>query len=304
MRVSSLDLLDLQNLIRGGEFRIDIAPVVVQLKSVVPSVVQAVRLFYGDREVLGSEGFSDFHVNLSPPRTWRRWWRPQVNFIFDGTSPFKPLPIEQAYPMFEWGLNWCVAQHFNHVVSLHAAVIARDDFGVILPAPPGSGKSTLCAALISRGWRLLSDELALIDPEDLSLLPFPRPVSLKNDSIDLIKSWATGEVFGPRFRDTHKGDVAHMKPPTSSVSLAGIVADPAIIVFPRYIKGSPPILRPVVKPEAVVRLAESGFNYARLGSAAFLALVRLVNKCEIFDFHYSSLQDAVDVFANLPQAST
>jgi predicted ATPase len=30
---------------------------------------------------------------------------------------------------------------------------------VILPAPPGSGKSTLCAALVTRGWRLLSDEL-------------------------------------------------------------------------------------------------------------------------------------------------
>ena len=62
---------------------------------------------------------------------------------------------------------------------IHAAVVERNGFALLLPAPPGSGKSTLCAGLIHHGWRLLSDELALIDPETATLQAIPRPVSLK-----------------------------------------------------------------------------------------------------------------------------
>jgi serine kinase of HPr protein (carbohydrate metabolism regulator) len=50
--------------------------------------------------------------------------------------------------------------------------------GVLLSAVSGSGKSTLSAELALNGWRLLSDELALIDSE-VKLVPLTRPVSLK-----------------------------------------------------------------------------------------------------------------------------
>jgi predicted ATPase len=33
-------------------------------------------------------------------------------------------------------------------------VVERDGHALILPAMPGSGKSTLTAALVQRGWRL------------------------------------------------------------------------------------------------------------------------------------------------------
>jgi hypothetical protein len=43
-------------------------------------------------------------------------------------------------------------------------VLERGGRALLLPAPSGSGKSTLCAGLAFNGWRLLSDELALLDP--------------------------------------------------------------------------------------------------------------------------------------------
>ena len=123
--------------------------------------------------------------------------------------------------MFEWVLNWCVSSHAHRYLCIHAAVIEKDGHAAILPAPPGSGKSTLCAALVSKGWRLLSDELTLVRLDSGELVPLPRPISLKNASIDIIRRYAPGSVFSPVVDDTVKGSIAHLKAPAASIARAG-----------------------------------------------------------------------------------
>ena len=81
-----------------------------------------------------------------------------------------------------------------------------------MPGDPGAGKSTLTAALMLSGWRLLSDEIALVDRDDGLLRRLARPVSLKNASIDIIREHDTRAVFGDMAHDTHKGTVAHLEP--------------------------------------------------------------------------------------------
>ena len=46
---------------------------------------------------------------------------------------------------------------------LHAAAVARGDDGLIVAGESGFGKSTLAMGLAGRGWRLLSDEVAVVD---------------------------------------------------------------------------------------------------------------------------------------------
>jgi len=70
---------------------------------------------------------------------------------------------------------------------LHAAVLEKNGRAVVLPGDPGAGKSTLTAALMLSGWRLLSDEITLVDRDDGLLVGLARPVSLKNASIDVIQ---------------------------------------------------------------------------------------------------------------------
>ena len=61
---------------------------------------------------------------------------------------------------------------------------------------PGSGKSTLAAGLVYRGgWRLLSDELALLSLGDGAVSALPKPISLKNESIAIMKRFAPGASF-------------------------------------------------------------------------------------------------------------
>src|SRR5205809_2621268 len=208
MIVADLSHQELVGHLAGAGLRLRTGPVVNRIQSRLAKVVHGVALHYADCTIEDSAGFADFHVRDSPPLGLRRWVKPQIKFQFDGTSPFLPLPASQAFAMLEWGLNWCVSNHCHQYLIVHAASVERSGLALLLPGPPGSGKSTLCAALTSRGWRLLSDELTLLDLVTGSIIALPRPISLKNASIVAIGRFAPDAQLGPPVHDTLKGSVA------------------------------------------------------------------------------------------------
>ncbi|MFZ6691552.1 HprK-related kinase A [Undibacterium sp. SXout20W] len=275
---------------------------VVKIKSSIPSVARGLALLYADYPLCSGE-FADFHVTIFRPLNWRRYFKSQVVFSFEGMSPFSPLPYSQAFPMMEWGLNWCITHHAHSYLSIHAAVLEKNGNAVILAAPPGSGKSTLCAALMARGWRLLSDEITLVRLSDGLIEPVPRPVSLKNNSISIIQQFATDAIMSPVVRDTVKGTVAHMKPSSESVHRAQELARAAWIIFPKYVERSETILNCVSPARAMMNVAENSFNYGLLGQRGFSALGRMVQSCQSYEFQYSSLDQAIKTFDQLPSPS-
>jgi len=298
-RVSDLGAPALRRQLKGKGLRLHIGPYVLHLRSSVPEVAAGVAALYTHYPLADEDGFVDFRVNLTSPKGLRRWLRPQVLFLFDDHTPFKPLPRDQAFPFLEWGLNWCVHRHLHQHLVLHAAVVERGGRAAILPGAPGAGKSTLCAALVSRGWRLFSDELALFSLADGSLTPFPRPISLKNESIPIIKAFAPDAVFGPLATDTDKGTVAHMRAPLDSVERWSQPARPAWFIFPQFQAGGETAFDPQAKGRSFMRLAQLSFNYGLLGLAGFRALSRLVETCACFDFLYGHLPDAITAFDDL-----
>jgi hypothetical protein len=238
--------------------------------------------------------FVDFRIRLSAPINPRRWLRPQVRFFLDGHCPFKPLPRDHVYAFFEWGLNYAIAQHAHHYLMLHAAVVEKGGGAIIMPGQPGSGKSTLCAALLGEGWRLLSDEFALLSPEDGLLTPLPRPVSIKNAAIDLIRQRMPDATIGPIATDTAKGTVAHLKAPLDSVRRADERAKPAWLVFPEYDSAaSETVLEPLSKGRSLMAAAESSFNYDVLGVTGFETVADLVDRCDCYTLTYHDLDQAL-----------
>ncbi len=299
MNVSDLAAGELAARLAGDGLRLRTGPVVSRIRSPLPRVVDGIGLHYAHHRIEADDAFADFHVGVERPRGLRRWMKPQVVFSFDGMVPFTPLPGDQEFPMLEWGLNWCVSSHCHQFLILHAAVLERGGRALLMPAPSGSGKSTLCAGLALRGWRLLSDELALIDIASGLVQPLPRPISLKNASIELIRGFAPEASFSPTVRDTVKGSVAHVRPPADSVRRGDEAALPAWVVLPRYEASAAPSLQPIGRAEAFMQLAENGFNYHLHGRTGFEALARLVDGCASFRFSYSRLDDAVRLFAQL-----
>src|SRR4029077_12566543 len=127
---------------------------------------------------------------------------------------------------------------------------------IILAGPPGSGKSTLCASLMARGWRLLSDEFALLDPGRGWLLPIPRPVALKNASIGLVEKLLPHLRIGRTFAPTPKGALAHLRPPAEAVERQAEPALPSWVLFPTYAENADTRLVPLGKAAGFLRLQE------------------------------------------------
>lgn len=303
MKVSDYSHQQLADLLERGEFQLDLKPFVARIRSDIPGITRCIALMYAGFETCPEDAFADFHVAVIRESGPLNWVKPRARFYFDGRPSFIPLPVSQAFAMLEWGLNWCVAAHSHRYLVIHAAVIEREGRAAILPGAPGAGKSTLCAGLISRGWRLLSDELALLDMDSGTVCGMSRPVNLKNASIDIIRHFAPHAVMTPPVPDTTKGTIALMRPPEESVRARDASARPAWIVVPDYSPGAGPELVPHDRALSFMLLAEQSFNYDIHGKEGFAALGRLIDACDCYRFSYSDLEDAVRIFDRLSGAS-
>jgi HprK-related kinase A len=278
-----------------------VGPFVVRLQTPLACVADLVRWCYsacdsGD----AAKSLVQFNVRLERGPFFRRWWRPQAIFQLEDERPFEPFPEDHAFALLEWGVNWAIAMRAHQFLMLHAAVLERDNRALLLPGVPGSGKSTLAAALALRGWRLLSDEFGLVDPATLEVLPLPRAIPLKNESIAVIRGFSADAELGPIFPRTRKGDVSHLRPPGDSLRRQQEPARPAWIVFPRYLARSPLRREALTRGHAFARLSQNSFNYRLLGATGFNALSALVQRCGCWRAEYSDLDAIADAMERLP----
>ena len=271
---------------------LDAGPFRVRCRSGERDFLATLASFYGPGMHTSVESVVDFEIAVNRPRTLRRWVRPQAIFTIDGLRPFDPQPVSHAFPMYEWGLNWCIATSAHRYLMLHAGTVAFAEHALILPGNPGSGKSTLCAALTLRGGRLLSDEFGLVRPERLDVMPMPRGIPLKNASIPAILEFDPGAELGPIYLNTRKGTVRHLKPGETSLAAQAIPARPRWLVFPQYRVGATERLAPLEPAEAFRRLALNCFNYKLLGETAFRTIADMVRQSASYAFTFSNLERA------------
>lgn len=289
--VAGLALEPLLERLSASGVALDLGACTVRFRASHRAFAHALRTLYGAFPIEPDSGFADVTVALHVRRApFGRWAR----LCIDGEWPFQDLPLAMHLPLVEWGLNWTIAHRAHAWLLLHAGVVARGDRALLMPAFSGVGKSTLTAALMCHGYRLLSDEFCPIDPATGSVSPLLRPVCLKNDSIDRIAERWPERPIGPRTAGTHKGTIAHLAPSPASVSARKRPARPEFIVFPRYQAGETSVLEPVTTQRAFVKLSGNAFNYSLLGEAGFVALTNLLGQCRIYELRYSNFDEAFE----------
>ncbi|MDP1896711.1 MAG: HprK-related kinase A, partial [Sulfurimicrobium sp.] len=90
MNVSALTFSELGLRLKQAGIFLQTGSFITHLQTSIPGVAEGVSLLYADYPLLEQSDFADFHVSLASPRNLRRWFKPQVLFLFDGKPPFKP----------------------------------------------------------------------------------------------------------------------------------------------------------------------------------------------------------------------
>ncbi len=203
-------------------------------------------------------------------------------------------PLAVSYVL--WHLNRAVVGESPRYLLLHASAAVADDAAIVFPAPMESGKSTLIAGLLQRGFGYLTDEVVAIDPATALVHPYPKPLSIDPGSWEVLG--ALRPALDARLAP-YAGAQWHL--PVSSVRSESTRAParPRLLVGPRYEPGSRTTLEPISGAEGVLLLAENAFNFPAHGTAGLETLATIARGCDCYRLTYSSLDEACRAISTL-----
>jgi HprK-related kinase A len=261
-----------------------------------PELADPLATLYQDYSLIKglSDGLvCDFDIEITKNKN-RPWSDVEATFRWKGYPALPPLPVSQVHPLFEWGLNWCMATLLGTEIVIHAAIVERNGCALIMPGEPGAGKSTLCAALVLSGWRLLSDELTVLSIQSCLAQPLPRPISLKDSSIGLIaKCYPDAQMTEP-VHETRKGVIAYVRPPSDAIKRWHDCVPVRFVLFPQFKLNADLSVEDLPHAACLAKLMASTFNLGLLGHEGFAALSSVVAGAKASSFEYGNLDAALE----------
>ncbi|WND02594.1 HprK-related kinase A [Temperatibacter marinus] len=280
--------------LKTGKLQFDMGTIKFTVKTSYRNIIPFLRNQYHHVPVCIEEKLSHFTLQLQAPTKLRQYFRRQVVPVNTGFQGLMPLPLHLAPLSLEMGLNLHTALGTYRHLILHAGAVANSKGeAILMPAGSGSGKSTMTAFLMENNYRLLSDEFGIIDMKSGLLKPFPRPVSLKNASIDVVKSFTESDQFSDRFYKTPKGTLAYRRPRQMDLEGRTLDAGCKYILFPKFKVNAPSggQLKELRTSESILKMIPGSTNYKALGRSGFDALSSVAEQATCYSLEYNSLED-------------
>jgi len=194
-----------------------------------------------------------------------------------------------------WHVNREAIAHRDPRVAIHASAVTWNGRAVLFPAPAGSGKTTLAAALLMHGAAYVTDEAALIDLSNSRLHPYPKPLWMSPRSARALPD-LPGRLM-PEYRPLSRARI-YVRPTDIGASVVSAPQRVSLIITPTFRQGRT-TLEPISRSACLMWLATNSFSLPRFGRRGLLALSRLVEDARCYRLAFEDLSQAVELVDEL-----
>ena len=187
------------------------------------------------------------------------------------------------------------AKHLSALNKLmfHAASVKKGHKTIVLPANSGSGKTTLSVALTACGWQCITDELAVLDLDDLSITPLPIPMRIRSGSFTPLLPFYPAIPELPVFQDLYENSIRWIVLEKENIVDKLTCSKITELIFPRYTENATTELLLLDKLKALEKLAATGSSERDMTLDDAKAMVRLVEQTPCYELLFSDLHDAI-----------
>jgi len=216
-------------------------------------------------------------------------------YIYRDGQPIKYAPrLSLLGPIVKACLWQCAVNAHNFLFYIHAGVVGTGKACALFPAAAGSGKSSLTAALVHKGFRYFSDEVALIESSSFDVCPMPLAFCVKSTGWEVIAPYFPQVLTVPTHQRGDGKIVRYFPPPPGAVQQR--TAQVTHIIFPRYDAKAASELKPLPRAEAFRRLMDECLALrTRLNLDQVRSVVETLSQIDCFTLTFSSLDKAVEL---------
>ena len=221
--------------------------------------------------------------------------------IYLDEAPFAVCQGHDQLAPIAKGVIWQRAlRDADYFLNIHAGVVSDGHACTLLPAAPGSGKSSLTAALCRAGFSYFSDEVALLSPSTFEVVPVPLAMCFKREGWDLMAPYYP-ELAGLKTHRRGDGKAVRYLPPPADLRPASAAPQPVRrLVFPRYAAAAETALQPIGKVAALHRMMDECLAIpVPLTVARVREMVDWVAGIDCYELPMSSLDRAVELIRAL-----
>ncbi len=257
------------------------------IESDVDQVLTDCDRLYGGGEPIPDE--IHFTIRRNRPKPWSR-----AAFVIhsNGEDYVAGPDIHKVIPQLEGAVNHQVSiKHSDHF-QLHAAAMSFGDGAAVFVGSSGTGKTTLAAALLTRGWKYYCDEFALIAPHSLVAYPCPKALCIKEHGFSLIEQMGLPLYHGCGFCTQSNCRIAYLIPTETG---ADILATPRGVkhVFLMTRRANVPLrMNRISGPEAAMAIYRLALNTEVLRQKGFDAAVALANRANCYELNLGSVDES------------